>query len=197
MIQSQIDISSLLAWSTSGTIVYAPPSADTLSTTNAPTDVYGTAPRLYVTTLAFDVSTRKTYLLDPVPQPTTLGNVPIDHMLFSEVGMYLATADQLGTITIWDQDMNALQLVPRQTFPADSGVEGTPHDTGSRIVSLRWLHNDMKLHVAVKLAKSADLWSCQSNSQRGCGPCNAVGKEAFIAITKDGRVCVFIMSVVD
>ena len=84
--------------------------------------------------------------------------------------------------------MNALQLIPRQTFPADGGVDATSHDAGSRIVSLRWLHNDIKLHVAVKLAKSGDSWSCQSNSQRGCGPCNSVGKEAFLAITKDGRV---------
>jgi len=191
---SRVDTSSLLAWSAAGTIVYAAPSADTLSTTNTPPDVYGSAPRLYATTLALDITTRKTYLLDPLPQPTPLENVPMDHIIFSEIGMSLATADQLGTITIWEQDMNSLQLVPRQTFPGDSGAEGTPHDVGGRIVSLRWLHNDLKLHVAVKLAKTGDLWTCQSNSQRGCGPCNMVGKEAFIALTKDGRVCSLIVT---
>jgi len=194
---SRVDRSSLLAWSTAGTIVYAAPSADTLSTKNTPPDVYGSASRLYATTLALDITTRKTYLLDPVPQPPTpIENVPIDHMLFSEIGLYLATADQLGSITIWEQDMNSLQLIPRQTFPADTSIEGTPHDVGSRVVSLRWLHNDLKVHVAVKLAKTGELWTCQSNQQRGCGPCNTVGKEAFIAITKDGRVCLLICGLV-
>ena len=55
-------------------------------------------------------------------------------------------------------------------------------------MSLRWLHNDSKVHVAVKLTKNADQWACQSNSQRASGPCNVVGKEALIAVTADGRV---------
>ena len=68
------------------------------------------------------------------------------------------------------------------------GSEGVPNGSPNRIVSLRWLHSDTKVHVAVKLTKAGDQWNCQSNSQRGSGPCNVVGKEALIAITADGRV---------
>jgi hypothetical protein len=106
--------------------------------------------------------------------------------VFNETGVYLAVADELGTLTIWEQDPIACQLIPRQSFSSDNGIEGI--EPSSRIVSLRWLHNEAKVHVAVKLAKNGDQWTCQSNSQRASGPCNIIGKEAFVAITSDGWV---------
>jgi len=178
---------SLLSWSSQGTIAYAPPNADVLSTSNPPDDIYGSAPRLYVTLPSLDVRTKRSVLIEPVAQPLVTDNAPIDHILFNEAGQYLAVVDQLGTLTIWEQDYIATQLIQRQSFPPDGngdGITGTP----SRIVSLRWLHNDSKVHVAVKLTKNADQWACQSNSQRATGPCNVVGKEALIAVTADGRV---------
>lgn len=98
--------------------------------------------------------------------------------------------DELGTITIWEQDSIASQLVPRQSFQVDPGTDGMGSEFMSRVVSLRWLHNDTKIHVAVKLAKNGDQWNCQSNTQRGSGPCNLVGKEALVAITSDAKVSV-------
>jgi hypothetical protein len=155
---------------------------------NAPGDIYGPGARLYTTVPALDVSTKRTILLDPIAQAVPLENTPIDHILFNETGNFLAVADQLGTITIWEQDSIVTQLIPRQSFRADDGMEDGAHESASRIVSLRWLHNDQKVHVALKLSKSGDQWSCQSSSQRGYGPCNAVAKESLIAITSDGRV---------
>lgn len=114
--------------------------------------------------------------------------MPIDHIVFNEAGSHLAVVDELGTITIWEQDSIASQLIPRQSFLADPNTESIPTDFISRVISLRWLHNDNKIHVAVKLAKSGDQWNCQSNTQRGSGPCNLVGKEALVAITSDGKV---------
>jgi len=99
------------------------------------------------------------------------------------LGTHLAVIDDLGTITIWEQDNYAAQLVPRQTFPNEGN-----NDVGNRIVSIRWLHCDTKIHLALKLAKNGDQWHCQGNSQRGYGPCNVVGKEAFVAVTSDARV---------
>ncbi len=108
--------------------------------------------------------------------------------MFNEAGSYLAVVDELGTITIWEQDTIASQLIPRQSFQADPHTIGITNEFISRVISLRWLHNDTKIHVAVKLAKNGDQWNCQSNTQRGSGPCNLVGKEALVAITSDGRV---------
>jgi len=127
-------------------------------------------------------------LVEPVAQPISGDNEPIDHILFNEGGQYLAVADQLGALTIWEQDVIATRFIHRQSFPFDRDGDSAPLGPPSRIVSLRWLHNDTKIHVAVKLMKSGDQWTCQSNSQRGSGPCNVIGKEAFIAITADGRV---------
>lgn len=124
-------------------------------------------------------------------QPTPLENTPIDFVLFNELGSHLAVVDELGTITVWEQDNFAAHLIHRQSFAAENnnaGGEDGNESTGNRIVSLRWLHNDSKLHVALKLAKVGDQWNCQTNSQRGCGPCNLIGKEAFVAITSDARV---------
>jgi hypothetical protein len=146
-------------------------------------DIYGSSPRLYTTVPTLDVSTKRSTLLSPVTQVVNPDNVPIDRLVFSETGAFLVAADELGTLTIWEQDTIACSLIPRQRFLSDAG-EGNE----SRIISLRWLHNDTKFHVAVKLAKTGDQWSCQSNSQRGSGPCNTLGKEAFLAITSDGRV---------
>lgn len=108
--------------------------------------------------------------------------------MFNEAGSHLAVVDELGTITIWEQDTIASQLIPRQSFQADPHTDGITSEFLSRVISLRWLHNDTKIHVAVKLAKNGDQWNCQSNTQRGSGPCNLVGKEALVAITSDGRV---------
>jgi hypothetical protein len=183
----------LLAWSYWGTIVFAPPSSDTLSVSSAPGDIYGLGARLYTTIPSLDVSTKRSILLDPVAQATPSENIPIDHILFNEMGNFLAVVDQLGTITIWEQDNIATQLNSRQSFHADDGMEDSTHESASRIVSLRWLHNDQKVHVALKLTKSGYQWTCHSSSQRGYGPCNNVGKEALIAITSDGRVLVPLM----
>lgn len=176
----------LLAWSSQGSLVYAPPSLDSFSSTNTPGDIYGHAPRLYATVPSFDVSTKRSVLLNPVSQPVPFENTPVDHLLFNEIGSHLAVVDELGTITVWEQDNFAAQLIPRQSFPADNAEDS--HESANRIISLRWLHNDLKLHVALKLAKTGDQWNCQANSQRGYGPCNLIGKEAFVAITKDARV---------
>jgi hypothetical protein len=108
--------------------------------------------------------------------------------VFNEAGLHLAVVDELGTITIWEQDSIASQLIPRQSFQADPGIDGIRNEFISRVISLRWLHNEGKIHVAVKLSKSSDQWNCQSNTQRGSGPCNLVGKEALVAVTSDGRV---------
>jgi hypothetical protein len=176
----------LLNWSSQGTIAFAPPTADVLPTTSAPDDVYGSARRLYITVPSLDVRTKRSVLLEAVSQNRHGENTPIDHILFSEGGQYLAIADQLGTLTIWEQDVIATQLLQRQSFSVD-GHDDAP-GSPSRIVSLRWLHSADKIHVAVKLTKSGDQWTCQSNSQRGSGPCNPIGKEALIAITADGKV---------
>ena len=179
---------SLLQWSSLGTIVFAPPLSDTLSVSNAPGDIYGPGARLYATTPSLDVTTKHSVLLDSVAQVIHHENTPIDHILFNEMGNFLAVVDQLGSITIWEQDNIATQLVLRQSFNADDGTEDSSHESASRIVSLRWLHNDQKVHVALKLSKPGDQWNCQSSSQRGYGPYNTVGKEALLAITSDGRV---------
>ena len=132
------------------------------------------------------------YLLTPVAQPTPpVENTPIDHLLFNELGTHLAVVDELGTITIWEQDNYAAHLIPRQSFIAREGGGGdddTSDESANRIISLRWLHNDQKIHVSLKLIKNVDQWTCQGNQQRGYGPCNLVGKEAFVAVTCDARV---------
>ena len=179
--------SRLLAWSSQGTIAFAPPLSEKLSPSNPPGDIYGHATRLYATTPSIDVPSKRSSLLNSVAQPIPpVDNIPIDYIMFNELALFLAVVDELGTITIWEQDAIATQLIHRQPFPAD------PEDNGGepsgRIVALRWLHTDSKFHVAVKLAKSGDQWNCQSNSQKGSGPCNTVGKEALIAITSDGKV---------
>jgi hypothetical protein len=176
----------LLAWSPQGTLVFAPPSSDTLSPSNPPVDIYGQLPRLYATVPAYNVSTKRSVLLPPVAQQSPAENTPIDYVLFNELGSHLAVVDELGTIMIWEQDNYAAHLIHRQSFPAEN--DDTIHESGNRIVSLRWLHNDSKVHVALKLAKNGDQWNCQGNSLRGYGPCNLVGKEAFVAITSDARV---------
>jgi len=176
----------LLAWSSQGSLVFAPPSSDVISPTNTPGDIYGSTTRLYATVPSYDVSTKRSGLLNPVSQPNPLDNTPIDHILFNETGSHLAVVDELGTITIWEQDNYAAHLIPRQSFSGDNAVD--THESANRIVSLRWLHNDAKLHVALKLAKNGDQWNCQTNSQRGCGPSNLVAKEALVAITADARV---------
>jgi hypothetical protein len=183
-------ISRLLAWSSPGTIVFAPPLADSLSPSNSLGNIYGSGPRLYTTVPSLDASTKRSYLLDPSPLslPSGMENAPLDHILFNEAGSFLAVVDKLGTITIWEQDNTATQLVYRQSLPADRNMEENTQGSPNRVVSLRWLHNDSKVHIAVKLTKNGDQWACQSNSQRGCGPCNNVGKEAFIAVTADGKV---------
>jgi hypothetical protein len=132
------------------------------------------------------VTAKRSVLLRPVAQQSPIENTPIDHVLFNESGTHLAVVDELGTITIWEQDNYAAHLIPRQSFPADN--EDTAHESGNRIVSLRWLHNETKIHIALKLAKNGDQWNCQGNSQKGYGPCNLVGREAFIAITSDAKV---------
>jgi hypothetical protein len=164
--------------------VFAPPVADSLSTSNPPGVIYGTTSRLYATTPSLDVSSRRSALLEPVPQTSSMENTPVDHILFNETGALLAVIDTFGTITIWEQDTLAAGLVARSSFRGDDGE----NDSASRVVYLRWLHNDSKLHVAVKLQKSGDQWNAQSVPQRGCGPCNSVGKESFLCITEDGRV---------
>jgi hypothetical protein len=176
----------LLAWSSQGTLVFAPPSSDVISPTNTPGDIYGPTTRLYATVPSYDVSTKRSGLLHPVSQPNPLENTPIDHILFNETGTHLVVVDELGTITIWEQDSYAAHLIPRQSFPGDNA--GDTHESANRIVSLRWLHNDAKFHVALKLSKNGDQWTCQTNSQRGYGPCNLVAKEALLAITADARV---------
>ena len=190
-----IDARSLLAWSSQGTLAYVPPSADTLDPSLAPGGILGQAARLYATVPAYDPSTKRTFLPNGLPQFSAHGgNTPIDHILFNEVGSLLAVADELGSITLWEQDNYANQLIPRQCLAAEGGLEETHNgrnDLGDRIVCIRWLHNDSKVHVASKLSKSGDQWVCQPNMQRGYGPCNSLGKEALIAITSDGRVSLF------
>lgn len=176
----------LLAWSSQGTLVFAPPSSDVISPTSTPGDIYGPATRLYATVPSYDVSTKRSGLLNPVSQQSPLENTPIDHILFNETGSHLAAVDELGSIMIWEQDNYAAHLIPRQSFPGDNAAD--THESANRIVSLRWLHNDAKLHVASKLAKNGDQWNFQPNSQRGYGPCNLVAKEALVAITADARV---------
>ena len=165
------------------------PSQDLLSASNQPHDIYGPPNRLYATTPFYDPSTKRTGLLDPVPQQIFPDNVPIEHIVFNEIGTHLAVVDELGTIAILEQVTTATQLTPRQFFHADPNSQADiTSEFVSRVVSLRWLHNDSKVHVAVKLSKNGDHWSCQSNTQRGSGPCNLVGKEALVAITSDGKV---------
>jgi len=190
-----VDIRRLLAWSSQGTLAYVPLSADTLDPSLAPGDILGQAARLYTTVPAYDPTTKHTYLQNGLPQFNPhRGNTPIDHILFNEVGSFLAVVDEPGSITLWEQDNYANHLIPRQSFAAEGGLEeardGT-NDLGNRIVCIRWLHNDSKIHVASKLSKSGDQWVCQPNMQRGYGPCNSVGKEALIAITSDGKVSRF------
>jgi hypothetical protein len=134
-----------------------------------------------------DISKKRSSLLSPVTQLVGPDNAPIDRLVFNETGAYLAVADELGSLTIWEQDTIACQFIPRQTFLSDAVDDNDP---AGRIVSLRWLHNDAKIHVAVKLSKNGEQWTCQSNSQRGSGPCNIIAKEALVAITSDGRVCI-------
>lgn len=182
--------SRLLAWSSQGTIVFASPFLDKLSASNPPADIYGPATRLYATVPSIDVPSKRSYILESVAQPINpVDNVPIDHIVFNEPGLLLAIADELGTITIWEQDSIATHLILRQSFPADPEDGGG--EASGRIVALRWLHNDTKYHFAVKLAKSGDQWSCLPNSQRGSGPCNVVAKEGLVAITSDGKVSSF------
>jgi hypothetical protein len=150
--------------------------------------MYGSTSRLYATTLSLDVARKTSILLEPVAAQVAPENIPIDHIVYNEAGIYLAVVDELGTITIWEQDAIASQLIPRQSFLPDVGADEMQHESANRIVSLRWLHNDQKVQVAVKLAKLGDQWNCQINSQRGAGPCNSVGKEALIAVTSGGRV---------
>ena len=165
-----------------------PPTADILTSSDQPGDIFGSTPRLYATVPTLDSGTRRSFLLKPVAQSAPIANIPIDHIVFNENGQWLAVVDELGTITLWDQDTISTQLIFRHSFPAEGGVDDAAHDRACRIVSLRWLHNDVKLHTAVKLAKTGDQWGAQAISQKGSGPCNAVGKEAFVAVTSDGRV---------
>ena len=137
--------------------MFAPPSSDTLSPSNPPVDIYGPSPRLYATVPTYKVSTKRSVLLRPVAQPSPIENTPIDHILFNELGSHLAAVDELGTITIWEQDNYAAHLIPRQSFPADN--DDTTSESGNRIISLRWLHNDTKAHVTLKLAKNGDQWN--------------------------------------
>jgi hypothetical protein len=179
---------SVLSWSSQGTIAFVSPPSDVLSPSNRPGEVYGSTPRLYATTPSFDVARRDSILLEPLAAQVAPENVPIDHIVYNEAGIYLAVVDELGTITIWEQDSIASQLIPRHAFQPDLGTEELHQESANRVVSLRWLHNDQKIHVAVKLAKAGEQWNCQSNSQRGSGPCNSVGKEALVAITSGGTV---------
>lgn len=186
---------SLLTWSSQSTIAFVSPPSDVLSSSNIPGEVYGSKTRLYATTLSLDVARKQSILLEPVAAQVAPENIPIDHIVYNENGMYLAVVDELGTITLWEQDAIASQLNPRQSFLPDVGADEVQHESVNRIVSLRWLHNDQKVQVAVKLAKVSDQWNCQINSQRGSGPCNTVGKEALVAVTSGGRVFTTILRV--
>jgi hypothetical protein len=149
-------------------------------------DIFGPVPRIYVTIQSLDVAARESILLSPLAEPLAPENVPLDSVQFNPLGTLLAVADRFGSLLIYDVDYIATQLHLRQTFPADVPLQGV---SSRRIVALRWLHNDQKFHVTVKISKLGDQWSCSSPSQRGAGPCNTVGKEAFLAITADGKVC--------
>ena len=176
---------SLLAWSYHGTIAFVPPCSDIVSSSSPIGEPYGSSPRLYATVPTYDIASKKTHLLEAVSQAIPVENVPIDHIVFNEAGTLLTVVDELGTITIWEQDSISAQFNPRQSFPSENpdGLQAS-----GRIVNLRWLHSETKVNVAVKLIKAGDQWSCQSSSQRGSGPCNAAGKESFVAVTSDGRM---------
>jgi hypothetical protein len=166
--------------------------ADVLDPSLPPGHILGHTARFYAAVPSYNPATKHTYLQNGNPQFNPhVESTPIDHLLFNETGSFLAVIDELGTITIWEQDIYANQLTPRQFFAAEGGLEegnNGANEMGNRIVCVRWLHNDQKIHVASKLSKSGDQWVCQPNMQRGYGPNNLIGKEALIAITSDGRV---------
>jgi hypothetical protein len=138
---------------------------------------------------SFDVASKKTLLHKPArEQRNVIDDVPLDHIVFNDSGHLLATVDDLGTISIWEQDSIANQLTLRQHFPSDPGTIDVLSTPAGKVVYTRWLHSEFKVHVSVKLAKTGDQWTCQTSIQKAAGPINAVGKEALLAVTSDGRV---------